>query len=203
MDDLLRDELLRREERDQQARRAAEGDPEVMLAVDAENLPWLKQVVAQHGWPTRSMVGEEASQAAWLLVQHADRDPAFQRHCLDLLTVAAAHGEARQQDVAYLTDRVSLAEGRPQEYGTQVAARDGQWVPRRLRDQDTVDDRRAAVGLEPLADYLTRFGDPRPNTLPCRACGTPIEFWTPESGERVHVACPGCDWSTTLSLEVT
>jgi hypothetical protein len=201
MDDLLRDELLRRAERDQQARRPAEPDPEIMAQADAENLPWLKQTIAHRGWPTRSMVGEEASQAAWLLVQHADSDRAFQRHCLDLLTVVAEEGEASEQAVAYLTDRVYLAEGRPQEYGTQVTARDGQWIPRRLRDHENVDDRRAAVGLEPLADYLTRFGDPRPNVLPCQDCGTPIEFWLPESGERVALVCPDCEWSTTLSLD--
>jgi hypothetical protein len=103
--------------------------------------------------------------------------------------------------LAYLTDRVYLAEGRPQEYGTQVTARDGQWIPRHLRDHESVDDRRAAVGLEPLADYLTRFGDPRPNVLPCQACGTPIEFWLPESGERVALVCPDCEWSTTLGLD--
>jgi len=105
--------------------------------VDAENLPWLKQTIAHKGWPTRSMVGDEGAHAAWLLVQHADSDPAFQRHCLDLLIVAAADGEAGQQAVAYLTDRVHLAEGRPQEYGTQVIAREGRWIPRRLRDHET------------------------------------------------------------------
>ena len=61
------------------------------------------------------MVGEETLQAAWLLVQHADSDPAFQGYCLDLLTVAAEEGEASDQAVAYLTDGVYLAEGRPQE----------------------------------------------------------------------------------------
>jgi hypothetical protein len=43
MDDLLRDELLPRAEHDQEARRAADVAPEVMVRVDAENLAWLKQ----------------------------------------------------------------------------------------------------------------------------------------------------------------
>jgi hypothetical protein len=149
------------------------------------------------------MVGEPASHAAWLLAQHADRDPEFQRQCLDLLVAAATAGEASPCDVAYLTDRVYLAEGRPQEYGTQVTARDGRWVPRRLRDPDHIDDRRSAVGLEPLADYLTRFGEAQPNTLPCQACGTIIEFWMPDPGQRIQLACPGCGWSTPLSVDVT
>jgi hypothetical protein len=51
-------------------------------------------------------------QAAWLLVQHADHDPAFQRVCLELLGGAVRAGEADVRHHAYLTDRVLLAEGR-------------------------------------------------------------------------------------------
>jgi hypothetical protein len=40
------------------------------------------------------LVGEDGAHAAWLLAQHADRDPAFQRRCLDLLTQAVAGREA-------------------------------------------------------------------------------------------------------------
>jgi hypothetical protein len=61
---------------------------------------------------------------------------------------------------------------------------------------------RAAAGLEPLADYLASFGDVQVNTLPCQACGTPIEFWTPEPGEQIQVRCPDCGWSTTLSIDI-
>jgi hypothetical protein len=69
------------------------------------------------GRPIRSMVGEAVSRAAWLLVQYADRDPAFQRRCLGLLAAAAAAGEVRPRDVAYLTDLDRLTEGRLQEIG--------------------------------------------------------------------------------------
>ena len=129
------------------------GNTRAATEVDADNLAWLKPIVMERGWPTRSLVGEEAAFAAWLLVQHADRDPAFQRHCLTLMEAAAAEGEARSQDLAYLTDRVLLAEGQQQEYGTQI--RDG--VPRDLRAPESVDERRAAVGLEPLVEYLEVF----------------------------------------------
>jgi hypothetical protein len=78
----LRAELLRRAERDQAARRASRGaDFWPVHRVDAENLPWLKQVVADIGWPGASAVGEDGAHAAWLLVQHAAADPKFQRRC--------------------------------------------------------------------------------------------------------------------------
>lgn len=88
----LRAELLRRMERDQAARKAH--DDAAAGRADADNLPWLKKVISEIGWPGRPVAGEDAANAAWLLAQHADSDPAFQRQCLDLLTVAASQGEA-------------------------------------------------------------------------------------------------------------
>jgi Family of unknown function (DUF6624) len=157
MDDGLRAELLRRVEKDQVARKALDAD--AMREADGENLPWLKEVVAAHGWPGASLVGADGAHAAWLLAQHADAEPAFQRQCLGLIGAAVEAGEASLLEYAYLTDRVLLAEGRSQVYGTQVTRRDGAWVPRDLRDPELVDERRAAAGLEPLAEYLQRFGD--------------------------------------------
>jgi hypothetical protein len=53
------------------------------------------------------------------LAQYTDARPEFQRRCLDLVTDAVAAGEADPGHLAYLTDRVLCAEGRPQRYGTQ------------------------------------------------------------------------------------
>src|SRR5258707_2573991 len=66
----LRAELLRRVAKDQTARQARDWD--VVRAVDTENLPWLKQVIAEHGWPGRTLAGADGAHSAWLLVQHAD-----------------------------------------------------------------------------------------------------------------------------------
>ncbi len=88
----LRAELLRRSGLDQAARRTTDWD--AIRAVDAENLPWLKHVIAEAGWPGKSIAGEDGASAAWLLVLHADQDPVFQRQCLDLLTEAADRDEA-------------------------------------------------------------------------------------------------------------
>ncbi|HEX7164005.1 MAG TPA: hypothetical protein VF223_22540 [Trebonia sp.] len=70
MDEELRAELLRRVEKDQDARKAQDWDG--MLEADAENLPWLKAVVAERGWPGASVVGTDGANGAWLLAQHAD-----------------------------------------------------------------------------------------------------------------------------------
>jgi hypothetical protein len=201
MDEGLRAELLRRVEKDQAARKAL--DSEAMREADGENLPWLKEIVAERGWPGASLVGDDGAHAAWLLAQHADTDPAFQRRCLDLLTSAVEAGEATVRELAYLTDRVLLAEGQPQVYGTQVSRRDGQWGPRDLREPEGVDARRQAAGLEPLADYLRRFDDYAvpPPQLKCPGCGTPVPFEPPEGDEPFTVTCHECSRATTVRFE--
>jgi hypothetical protein len=170
------------------------------MVTAAGNLPWLKDVIATYGWPGKSLVGVDGANAAWLLVQHADADPAFQRHCLGLLTTAAEAGEATGQELAYLTDRVLLAEGQQQVYGSQVQHQDGAWRPCDLGDPGRVDQRRAAVGLEPLAEYLRGFDhlpmfQPR---LECPGCGTWVPFERPDDAEPVTVTCDACGRETRL-----
>lgn len=200
VDDGLRAELLRRVEKDQAARKALDAD--AMAEADGENLPWLKEVTATRGWPGASLVGTDGAHAAWLLAQHADADPAFQRQCLGLIGAAVEAGEASLLEYAYLTDRVLLAEGRPQVYGTQVTRQDGTWVARDLRDPELVDERRAAAGLEPLAEYLERFGD-QPvgaSRLRCPGCRAWVPFEMPEGGALVTVTCPECARISTARI---
>jgi hypothetical protein len=203
VNDDLRAELIGRIRRDWEVRAASPPDFEEWAAVDSDNRSWLARVVDEQGWPLRSEVGEDGARAAWLLAQHADQDPAFQRQCLDLLTSAVQAGEASPHHLAYLTDRVLLAEGLPQDYGTQITARPEGWVPHPLRDPDTVDQRRAAVGLPSLATYLESFldsfGPPAPTTVPCRECSALLDVWPPEPGAAESVRCPSCGSTATVS----
>ncbi|HEV3415548.1 MAG TPA: DUF6624 domain-containing protein [Pirellulales bacterium] len=120
--------------------------------IDGENTKWLMHVVDERGWPTIAMVGKDGANAAWLLVQNADHNVMFQRKCLDLMA-KLPKGEVSQSNLAYLTDRVLLAEGKKQIYGTQFTNDDGKFQPSPLDDEANVDKRRAEVGLEPLANY--------------------------------------------------
>lgn len=160
----LRDELLSMVEEDQSARRAAgqagfkdAAANERMRAIDVRNTARMKEIIAQVGWPTKTLVGERAAQGAWLLVQHSDLDLAFQKECLGLLEKAVAAGEASGRNLAYLTDRVRVAEGKPQYYGTQFHMVEGKLVPRPIEDEANVDARRAAVGLGTMADYAEQM----------------------------------------------
>jgi hypothetical protein len=126
-------------------------------AVDAENTAWIEQVLDARGWPERSAVGEEGATAAFLLVQHADEHPGLQRRALPLCAAAVAAGEADPSHLALLTDRVRLRDELPQLYGTQVRVVNGEAAPFEIENPERVDERRAAMGLEPLEDYLERI----------------------------------------------
>lgn len=125
-----------------------------MLAVDTANTAWLRAVVESHGWPGRSTVGTDGANAAFLLVQHADRDTAFQAMVLPLMERAYATGDAEGQQVALLTDRIATARGEPQVYGSQADISNGRVVLKPIRDSAGVDVRRARMGLPPLAEYV-------------------------------------------------
>ncbi len=143
--------------RDASGRTGPDGEAaaELVQRLDREHTQRMKQIVAEHGWPTRSLVGVEGSHAAWLLVQHADRDPEFQAKCLELMRAAVAAGEADASELAYLEDRVRVAQGRLQLYGTQLESDGtGGWRAKPVEDPGGLDARRAKLGLPPMADYL-------------------------------------------------
>jgi hypothetical protein len=138
VDDVLRAELARRVEVDQAMRRAwlarpgdrvDENDLAEFGAVDEDNTAWLRQVVAEHGWPGRTLVGENGAHDAWMLAQHADHDPEFQTRCLALLAAAVDAGEASAADLAYLTDRSGVSGANPSSTapssGTDLTVRTG------------------------------------------------------------------------------
>lgn len=115
-----------------------------------------KEIFRRYGFPGYDKVGEKASGAFWLLVQHADHDPDFQQAVAQAMTKAHRNGHADGANLAYLTDRVRVNTGQHQLYGTQVDhdIETGRVYPKSLESPEGVDERRARVGLEPLRDYL-------------------------------------------------
>jgi hypothetical protein len=107
-------------------------------------------------WPGRALVGDDGEHAAWLVVQLADTD--LQRRALEHLEAAVDCGDADPCHFACLLDRVRMAEGRPQVFGSQfVSAGDGAVAPWPIEDPCGVDERRRSVGLEPLALQARRM----------------------------------------------
>ncbi len=114
----------------------------------------LRRILAEHDWPGHRLVGLDAARAAWSLALHADEDPDLQRAATTLLQRAIQDGDAPVTHWAHLHDRTLANTSSPQEYGTQqmVNATGVHLCP--VRDPDCLDERRASVGLPPIADAL-------------------------------------------------
>ena len=125
----------------------------LMEEVHTRNAAALAEIIQKDGWPTPALVAQDGAEAARRILQHAISDPTLQRKGLTLLQQAAKRGEVPSWQVAMLEDRICTMEGRPQIYGTQFDwDADGQMSPLPIDHPETVDERRRAVGLEPLEE---------------------------------------------------
>jgi hypothetical protein len=126
----------------------------LMCAADEDDLAWLKAQVAEAGWFDAGKFGKAADQAAWLIVQHADRDPAYQAWVAHLLEAKLPTHDTDPRNFAFLVDRVALRAGRPQTYATQMECVGGRSLAPRIEDPERLEIRRAAMGLGPFPVQL-------------------------------------------------
>lgn len=122
---------------------------EELIAIDHKNTVRMREIISEHGWPSYDLVGERASNSAWLLIQHADRNPLFQAKCLPLLKAAVDKGQANPSNYAYLYDRVHVAKGEKQLYATQSSTNNGLFKGQfyAIDDESNVQNRREAMGI--------------------------------------------------------
>lgn len=139
-----------------------------------KDIPIIKEIYAKYGYPTIKMVGKETSSNYFILIQHADSDPAFQSIMLPILKKLSNKGKVSKKDYAMLYDRVQRNTGKKQLYGTQLSfdgtgnlfnSKNEIILPKDLEDPKNVDKRRKKMGLEPLEKYyeatLEALGRPR------------------------------------------
>jgi hypothetical protein len=166
----LRSQLLARFERDQIARRGYINEPldrgrmQRVQLIDVENLEWLKTVFGIHGTLTANQVGESGLIWFWLLVQHADRDPKFQASVLPMFVSSYKNGELDAEYVAKLTDRILLASGKHQMFGTQFDWVSGAFKPRNPGDTANFEAQRPRLGMMPWSDYACMMNATLKNT---------------------------------------
>lgn len=129
-----------------------------MMLQDSLDLLRVTAIIDSAGWLGEDVLGHKANQALFLVLQHADAKPAVQAEYLPVMREAVEQGRAQAGELAMLEDRVAVNHGRPQIYGSQIGWKDGKGYVRPIEDEAHVNERRAAVGLEPLEVYAERFG---------------------------------------------
>ncbi len=129
-------------------------------AIDQAHSDRLKEIVDHIGWPTRDLVGLKATQAAYMVIQHAGHDIEFQNRCLALMVDLVKQGELPASYLALLTDRIRVFQNQPQVFGTQMTmARNdmGVMVPTPtvpIEDPAHLNDRRALMGMAPHDQFV-------------------------------------------------
>jgi len=109
-------------------------------------------------WPGRRLAGDDGARAAWLVAQYSIEDPGLQKRCLEALEVAVAYGDADPVHYAYLVDRVRMADGLDQLYGSQfVTGADGELAPWPVDDPALVEKRRRRLGLGSFAEHAAEM----------------------------------------------
>lgn len=121
---------------------------------DYANARVLRRILMDYDWPGHRLVGPDAARAAWSIALHSDDEPDVQRAATILLRRAVEAGDALIQHWAHLHDRVKINSGQDQEYGTQFLLRVGGVELCPLRAPESLDERRASVGLSPIAVAL-------------------------------------------------
>lgn len=125
-------------------------------AIDQENQAIFSTIAPPHRWFTIQDYGEEASRAAFYIVQHANMD--LWKIYVPLLEPLVGTGQINDAHYALMYDRLAVNEGRPQRYGSQYSCegRQSRLAPLDA-DAETVDRRRAAMGMSSMVDNAKRF----------------------------------------------
>ncbi|HMO39952.1 MAG TPA: hypothetical protein PKC76_09640 [Saprospiraceae bacterium] len=130
-----------------------EGYNKEMAKIHNKNAKILNEIIDEIGYPTVEKVGKEASEAAWLIIQHSIEQPEFMKKCAELLEIAVRENKVDSINLAYLTDRIAVFEGKPQLYGTQFDwDENGEMNPNQFDDIVKVDQRRKAFGFNKLEE---------------------------------------------------
>lgn len=122
-------------------------------AIDRENRALVASVL-KGGLPEG--LSQQSYKAIWLIIDHADLK--FQKRHLPIMEKAARKQLISANELAVLTDRIRMKEGKPQKYGTQsYTAADGRQViyiwP--VEDAAKLDALREEIGTVSIGTYIS------------------------------------------------
>ena len=157
MNNELRELPISLEERDCALRQAIlkagslyDGYDEEMEALHIQNAEILFEIVTEYGWPGKSMVGNDGSDAAFTIAQHSISKPDLQRRYLEYIKTAVAEGEASAVQEACLKDRILFNEGQPQKYGMLFDWNERGELYTNVDDISLANERRMTLGLKSI-----------------------------------------------------
>ncbi|MEU5958195.1 hypothetical protein [Streptomyces sp. NPDC047525] len=155
------------------------------------------EAVNRHGWPRARRDGAHVADAAWLLLQHADRENQAREDALAAVTQDVARGHCDPRHLALLKDRTRTVMEEEQIFGTLMLAAGGQ--PRFLyptQALEQVEHQRRIIAMPSLSEDLPNATVPLLPYGPSRRATGPTSRHTPrtpnitELAPRTYLPCP-------------
>ena len=132
-----------------------------VMETDSWNYLLLKDLVDEYGFLNPELVGNKGTHNFWLLVQHQDANPDFQKEVLQLMKAELENNADLKMDYAYLLDRVNVNSGEKQVYGTQLTlnADSSSYIPKPLIEPEKLNERRKKMLLPPIEKYIAAMNE--------------------------------------------
>lgn len=122
-------------------------------ALSAEHTKLICSTLNEREWPKRSAIGQDGVAAFFYIISRA-MPVAKQLELYPLVVSAVAGGHLEKgETLASLIDRLRLALGARQMFGTQATTKDGFIVSAPILQFDRVDEWRKEYGLIPIREY--------------------------------------------------
>ncbi|MBK9256927.1 MAG: hypothetical protein IPM42_15705 [Saprospiraceae bacterium] len=128
-----------------------QGNADIDPETDHKNLEIVISLLNKCGIPTLNEVNRDEMSAIWLVIQHSDVK--WMKSYLPLLEASAKNGDLEWHQIAMTRDRILINDGKPQVYGSQII--DNKLA--NLYEPEYVNQRRAAMGMGPIEEYLQHF----------------------------------------------
>lgn len=137
------------------------GDQVGRSIVSNPGLPWrfidntsslhlVDSIYKKYGWLSKSEVGQNASMAQFLVIQHSNLESQVKRE--DRIKDAVQKCLIEPEVYALLLDRISVQRGQKQLYGTQLTPDMLTYLP--VKDEKNLNQIRLDFGLLPIETYL-------------------------------------------------
>lgn len=131
-----------------------------MQTIDKTNLESVLSIVEKYGWLKKSNIGEKASEAIFLTIQHSSKKN--MEKFLPALKELALKNEASLINACMMEDRLLMRNGEKQKYGTQISTKtrsSGRKVVWPIENPNKVDSIRKSMGFKmTVKEYADKMG---------------------------------------------
>lgn len=128
--------------------------------IDYYNQQKMKNILDSVGLPTLNDVGIVGISGIFIVAQHADNDILWQKEVLSMFKNASHESNLFLHKIAFLEDRINVAEGKHQMFGTQIKNVDmlnEEIIFHPILDSTYLDERRKSHNLMPFKYYKSLF----------------------------------------------